>query len=115
MLIASVSRARSSPGPTLCIDSGQEEFAGICKDFFDHHSAWALVGLTIFPRITLFVAFAFGGFWWWLGWLIAPHFLVAILALPYWDTNPVLVILAWLFALAGTGGEASVANRRAGL
>ena len=47
----------------------------------------------------------------WLGWFIAPHLLVAILATTtYWNTNPVLCIIAWFFAFAGTGGESRAAH-----
>jgi hypothetical protein len=84
-------------------------------NFFDNHGILVLLGLAIFPRITLLVAsFATGGFFWWLGWVFTPHLLVAILSLPYWDSNPVLVIFAWFMAIAGTGGEGGVANRRTG-
>lgn len=67
--------------------------------------------LALIPRITtlfllLLTSFASGGILWWLGWFILPHFLVAGLAtLTYWNTNPALVILAWIWALIGTGGE----------
>jgi hypothetical protein len=82
-------------------------------NFFDEHGVITLLGLAIFPRITFLVAsFATGGFFWWLGWVFTPHLLVAILSLPYWDSNPVLVIFAWIMAIAGTGGEGGVANRR---
>ena len=82
-------------------------------DFFDHHGVIALVGLVIFPRLTLLIAtFATGGFLWWLGWLITPHILVAILSLSFWDTNPVLVIVAWVCAIGGTGGEGAYADSR---
>ena len=47
---------------------------------------------------------------WWLGWLFAPHLLVAFLSLAYWHTNPILVITAWIIALGGTGGEGEVAG-----
>ncbi len=76
-------------------------------NFWDHHGVFVLVCLALFPRLTLLLAsFATGGFLWWLGWLFAPHLLVAILSIPYWDQNPVLVILAWVIALSGTSGEA---------
>jgi hypothetical protein len=82
-------------------------------DFFDNHGLVVLVCLALFPRLTLLLAnFASGGFLWWLGWLVAPHFLVAILAIPYWEQNPVLVVFAWLFAFAGTGGETKTASSR---
>lgn len=81
-------------------------------NFWDQHSIWFLMGLAIFPRITLlFLAVTPFGWLAWLGWLIAPHLLVAILSLPYWHENPILVIGAWFMALAGTGGEARTASR----
>jgi len=81
-------------------------------NFFDNYGIIVLMGLAVFPRITLLVAsFATGGFLWWLGWLFAPHLLVAILALSYWDTNPVLVVISWVFAFGGTGAEQQTVSR----
>lgn len=79
-----------------------------------NHGFWFLVGLALFPPITLLL-FATTTFGWlaWLGWLIAPHFLVAILSLGYWNTHPVLVVIACIMAFAGTGGEAETAIRKA--
>jgi hypothetical protein len=83
-------------------------------DFFLSHSApWLLlVGLAVFPRLTLlFVGGPFAVVHW-LGWVFAPHLLVAILATSrYWDSNPVLCVVAWFIALAGTGGETNVMQR----
>ena len=80
-------------------------------DFFDNHGVITLICLALFPRLTLlFASFATGGILWWLGWILAPHILVAILAIPYWDTNPVLVIISWMFAFCGTGGETKFAT-----
>lgn len=82
-------------------------------DFFEKYNAFILICLALFPRLTLLIAsFATGGFMWWLGWIFAPHLLVAILSIPYWDTNPVLVIFAWLIAFSGTSGEAGVAKKK---
>lgn len=82
-------------------------------NFFDAHTFdWlVLIGLAIFPRITmLFVGGPFNLLQW-LGWLIAPHFVVAIMATSmYWQTNPVLCVIAWAFAFAGTGGEGGAAR-----
>jgi hypothetical protein len=83
-------------------------------NFFEAHAlAWlVLAGLAFFPRITLL--FVGGPFGWlaWLGWVFAPHLLVAIVATSrYWDTNPVLCVIAWFIAFAGTGGEGSVMHR----
>jgi hypothetical protein len=72
-------------------------------DFFAHHGIIFLLLLVVFPRLTLlFSSVASGGLLWWLGWVFTPHLLVAFLALPYWDTNPVLVFIAWVVALSGT-------------
>lgn len=69
-------------------------------DFWQLHGALFLFGIVLFPRITLLVSsVATGGFFWWLGWLFAPRLLVAILALPFWHNNPVLVAVAWLLVL----------------
>lgn len=82
-------------------------------DFFTNHGVLTLICLAIFPRLTLlFASFASGGLLWWLWWIFAPHLLVAILAIPYWDTNPVLVIIAWIVALGGTSGETKVATSK---
>ena len=75
-------------------------------DFFTNHSPIILICLAIFPRLTLLLAsFATGGVLWWLGWFFAPHVLVAILSLSYWDTNPWLVAFAYMFAISGTSTE----------
>lgn len=78
-----------------------------------NHGIFFLVGLAIFPRITL-LFFAATPFGWlaWIGWLFAPHLLVAILSLAYWDAHPFLVIVAWIMAIIGTGGEGGVASRQ---
>ena len=82
-------------------------------DFFDKYGVLVLICLAVFPRITLIAAsFATGGFFWWVGWLVAPHLLVAILSLPYWDTNPVLVVMAWFMAICGTGAEGGYTSSR---
>ena len=72
-----------------------------------------LIGAAIFPRITMLVAVATPfGLLAWLGWLIAPHITVAVLATQmYWQTNKALCVLAWLFALFGTGGEAGAGRK----
>lgn len=55
-----------------------------------------------FPRLTLlFSSVTSGGVLWWVGWAICPKLLVAILSLGYWDTNPILVIGAWVWAFSG--------------
>lgn|GEM_PF-3269684 len=78
-----------------------------------NHGIWFLIGLALFPRITLLL-FAATPFGWlaWLGWLFGPHLLVAILSIPYWHTHPFLVIAAWVMALVGTSGEAQAVRNR---
>lgn len=91
-----------------------ESMSPSAVSFFDaHHLPWlVLFGLAAFPRITLL--FIGGPFGWlqWLGWAIAPHLLVAIMATTlYWQTNPVLCVVAWFVAFAGTGAEGRAAQR----
>ncbi len=89
-------------------------FAAATLDFWltHAHPLLLLFGLAVFPRITLlFVAGPFGALHW-LGWLFAPHLLVAIIATTrYWATDPFLCVVAWFIALAGTGGEGSFVRR----
>ena len=82
--------------------------------FAVHEYDWLiLVGCAIFPRITML---CLGGeigailttWLHWLGWTIAPHLAVAILATAtYWETNPALCIISWMCAFAGSKEEAS--------
>lgn len=76
-------------------------------DFWDQHGILFLIGLTFFPRITvLLFSNVMFGFLIFVGWLFVPHLLVAILATTYyWDTNPILVIVAWFIAFGGTSAE----------
>lgn len=83
------------------------------NNFFDQYGVTTLVCLALFPRLTLlFASFATGGLLWWLGWIFTPHLLVAFLSTSYWDTNPVLVVVAWLIALSGTWAETKIATRK---
>ncbi len=81
-------------------------------DFWQHHGWLFLFGCAFFPRITtLFFSAVSFGFWHILGWIFAPHLLVAILATTiYWHANPVLCVIAWIFAFAGTSTEAKTTS-----
>lgn len=88
-------------------------------DFFSNHGWFFLFSIALFPRLTLVVSgllvgsIEFGGIIWWLGFFFAPRILVATLAtVSYWQTNPVLVILAWLIALGGESSEKFVISKR---
>lgn len=78
---------------------------------------WAVHGIVFvlcmffFPRVTLLLATVWGGLLWWLGLVFVPRLTVAILALPYYDTNPILVILTWIWALSGETAEKSYIPR----
>lgn len=84
-------------------------------DFWQEHGIFFLIFITLFPRLTMLFAVTVPfGFLAWFGWLFFPHLTVAILATQYyWQTNPILCIIAWFVALAGTGGEAKVVSYRA--
>ena len=83
-------------------------------NFWMEHGIFFLIFATFFPRLTmLFAVTAPFGFIEWLGWAIFPHLTVAILATQYyWETNPILCLIAWFIAFAGTGGEAKVVNNK---
>lgn len=74
--------------------------------------------LAVFPRLTLaFISLVTGtiginllGI---IGWVVAPHVLVAYIATTlYWHTNPILVIIAWFIALGGETAEKTIIKRR---
>ena len=88
-------------------------------DYFTKHGWFFLFSIALFPRLTLLVSgllvgsIEFGGIIWWIGFFIAPRILVATLATTaYWNTNPVLVILAWLIAIGGESSEKFVVRNR---
>lgn len=78
--------------------------------FWSHHGLWFILFMAFFPRLTLlFSGVAWGGMLWWLGWLFTPRLLVAILATSnYWQTDMVLCVITWLWALSGEGFEKTV-------
>lgn len=88
-------------------------------DYFVRHGYAFLFFMALFPRLTLIVSglifnsIEFGGFLWWLGFFLAPRFLVAVLAtISYWNTNPILVMISWFFALSGESSEKIFISRR---
>jgi hypothetical protein len=83
-------------------------------DFWQVHGWLFLVAVTIFPRLTMLFAVSTPfGILAWIGWLFVPHLTVAILATNfYWDTNPVLCVIAWFVAIGGTAGEGKVASKK---
>lgn len=83
-------------------------------NFWDVHGLIFVLFMFFFPRLTMLFATAWGGPLWWVGWLFAPRLTVAIVATSlYWDSNTVLVIIAWIWALAGEGTEKSTVGWRA--
>jgi len=75
-------------------------------DFWDNHGIFFIIFLFFFPRLTMFFAAVWGGFLWWIGWIFAPRLLVAILATnSYWNTNKIIVVLTWIWALGGESCE----------
>jgi hypothetical protein len=85
-------------------------------DFFATHPhyLWAIFGFAFFPRITLwFFATITGGFGFWLGVFFVPHIMIAYWATYYYfDTNPILCILAWMVALGGSSTEKKAIQKR---
>lgn len=84
--------------------------------FWQVHGFWFIFFMMFFPRLTLLFATAWGGFFWWIGLIFAPRLTVAILAtMIYWHTNPILVVITWLWAFIGEtaskGKLVQVANK----
>ncbi len=82
-------------------------------DYWQVHGVLFLIAATFVPRLTMLFAVSVPFGWLaWFGWLLAPHLTVAILATTYyWNTNPVLCVIAWFIALGGTAGEGTFASR----
>lgn len=81
--------------------------------FWEYHGVIFIFFMALFPRLTmLFATTLGGGFLYWLGWLLCPRIVVAIIATAqFFDTNPVLVVLTWIWAMGGTAGETTVAGK----
>ena len=82
-------------------------------DYWQVHGWLFLIAATFFPRLTmLFAVSAPFGWLAWLGWLVAPHVTVAVLATAYyWHTNPILCVIAWFVAFGGTATEGKAASK----
>jgi hypothetical protein len=83
-------------------------------DFWSVHGWIFIVAMFFFPRLTLlFSSVISGGILWWLGFVFAPRLLVAILATSaYWNSNTILVVLTWIWALGGEGTEKALVARK---
>lgn len=81
-------------------------------NFWDYHGWLFILAMFFFPRLTmLFATAAGGGFWYWVGWLFAPRLTVAILATYFfWESNTVLVVFTWVWALGGESTEKRAAS-----
>jgi hypothetical protein len=83
-------------------------------NFWDVHNIFFLIGLVFIPRLTvIFFSAVTGGLLFWIAFLIFPRIVIPILAAyHYWDTNPVLVILAFVICLSVETGEKTVVKRK---
>ena len=83
-------------------------------NFWDVHGIIFLLGLCFFPRITVwFFSTVTGGFLFWLGFLLVPRIYIAIIACyNFWETNPVLCVIAVLSCLGGEGTEKNTITRK---
>lgn len=78
--------------------------------FWQFHGFFFVLFMCLFPRLTMLfsgICFkAFAGPLFWVGWILAPRLTVAIIAtFLYWNTNPVLCVLTWMWALSGESAE----------
>lgn len=88
-------------------------------DFWQMHGFLFIAFMWFFPRITMMVATSvvsvFGGPLFWIGWLLVPRFTVAIIGTSlYFDTNPILCVFTWLWALVGESSEKKIIVHKAG-
>lgn len=81
-------------------------------NFWQVHGIFFILFLCLFPRLTMLCT---GIFFSWMsplfffGWLLIPRLTVAILATSvYFDTNPVLCVITWIWALSGESTEKKV-------
>lgn len=82
-------------------------------DFWTNHGYLQLLGWFFFPRIMFwFFSVMTGGIWFWVGVLFVPRVMIAFWATTYyWNTNPILCVFAWIYALTGEGTEKTLASR----
>jgi hypothetical protein len=80
--------------------------------FWETHTVLFVIAMFFFPRLTMLFATTFGGgFLYWLGWFFAPRLTVAIIATHlYSQTDLVLVVLTWIWAIIGEFGEKSASR-----
>lgn len=84
-------------------------------NYWEVHGIFFLLGLMLFPRLTVtFFSHLSGmGLLFWIVFLLFPRIVIAILAAYYyWDTNPVLVVIAFLVCLGGETGEKTVVQKK---
>ena len=83
-------------------------------NYWDYHGWFLLLFMITVPRLTLlFSSIASGGFFWWMGWLFAPRFLIALMAtINYWHSNEILLLFSGLIAIARESTEKCVIKNR---
>lgn len=78
--------------------------------FWDVHGFFFIFFMFFFPRLTMLlatsVASVFGGPLFWIGLIFLPRLTVAIIATTlYFNTNPILCVFTWMWALGGETTE----------
>lgn len=86
-------------------------------NFWDLHGFFFILFMCMFPRITMLVATSvastFGGPLFWIGWIFAPRLTVAIIGtMLYFNSNPVLCVFTWIWALSGESAEKTAIGKR---
>ena len=79
-------------------------------DFWTVHGWGFIFCMCLFPRLTMLFtgicSMVFSGPLFWVGWVFAPRITVALIAsLLYFNTNPIVCVFAWLWALGGESSE----------
>ena len=84
-------------------------------NFWDHHGSLFLLSAVFFPRLTILFGTMLTplfGILGWIGWLIAPRFVIAFYAtVTYGDQNPFLAAVAWVVAVSALCGAGAGSRR----
>lgn len=91
----------------FAISCSTETVTGHGEAFFLKHGYLQLLGWWVFPRLMFwFFSVMTGGLWFWVGVFFVPRIMAAFWATTYyWDTNPILCVIAWLVAFSFESAE----------
>jgi len=89
--------------------------------FYDQHPFGLLLlfFMLVCPRLTFIIGMMSGVLdihwtvWGLIGGVFIPRIVACIIATgTYWDTNPILVVFAWIFAVSTLGGSTTYTTKK---